>query len=116
MSGFTGNVALKAIETCAGFVIELIRQEVGRDLRGRLGAWLLRPAFRSARRRSDPAEVGGAPLLGVKGCCVIGHGKSNARAVMHGIRSAAEFHTSGVNAAIQREVHALGVRKEATPA
>ncbi len=116
MGGFTGNVALKAIETCAAFVIELIRQEVRRDLRGLLGAWLLRPAFRAARRRSDPAEVGGAALLGVKGSCVIGHGNSDPRAVMHGIRSAAEFHTSGVNAAIEGELRGLGLRKEATPA
>jgi phosphate acyltransferase len=116
MDGFTGNVALKAIESCAAFVIELIRQEVRRDLRGLLGGWLLQPAFRAARRRSDPAEVGGAPLLGVKGCCVIGHGNSDARAVMHGIRSAAEFHTSGVNAAIEAELLDLGARREATPA
>jgi phosphate acyltransferase len=116
MDGFTGNVALKTIESCAAFVIELIRQEVRRDLRGLVGGWLLQPAFRAARRRSDPAEVGGAPLLGVKGCCVIGHGNSDARAVMHGIRSAAEFHTSGVNAAIETELLGLGARREATPA
>jgi glycerol-3-phosphate acyltransferase PlsX len=116
MDGFTGNVVLKAVETCAELVIDLIREEIGRDLRERLGAWLLKPAFRAARRRSDPAEVGGAPLLGVKGCCVIGHGKSRARAVKHGIRSAAEFHTSGVNAAIESELGALGARKEAASA
>ena len=116
MGGFTGNVALKAIETCAAFVIELIRQEVRRDLRGLLGGWLLRSALRAARRRSDPAEVGGAPLLGVKGCCVIGHGKSDARAVMHGIRSAVEFHTSGVNAAIEAGLVDLSARREATSA
>jgi len=116
MDGFTGNVVLKACETLAEFVIDLIREEVGRDLRRKLGAFLLKPAFRAARRRSDPGEVGGAPLLGVKGCCVIGHGKSTARAVMHGIRTAAEFHTSGVNAAIEKELRALGARKEAASA
>jgi glycerol-3-phosphate acyltransferase PlsX len=116
MDGFTGNVALKAIESCAAFVVELIRQEVRGDLRGLLGAWLLQPALRAVRRRSDPAEVGGVPLLGVKGCCVIGHGNSTPRAVMHGIRSAAEFFTSGVNAAIELELRGLGVRREATPA
>ncbi len=113
MDGFTGNVVLKASETCAAFVIDLLRQEVGRDLRGRLGGWLLRPAFRAARRRSDPGEVGGAPLLGVKGCCVIGHGKSDARSVMHGVKMAAEFHASGVNAEIEAELRVLGARKEA---
>ena len=98
MDGFTGNVVLKACETLAEFVIDLIREEVGRDLRRRLGAWL--PEARLPRRPAAqrPGEVGGAPLLGVKGCCVIGHGRSTARAVKHGIRAAAEFHTSGVNA------------------
>jgi glycerol-3-phosphate acyltransferase PlsX len=60
--------------------------------------------------------VGGAPLLGVKGCCVIGHGKSTARAVMHGVRTAAEFHTSGVNAAIEWELRGLATGKEAASA
>ena len=116
MDGFTGNVVLKAVETCAEFVVDLVREEIGRDLRRRIGAFLLKPAFRAARRRSDPGEVGGAPLLGVKGCCVIGHGKSKPRAVMHGIRTAAEFHTSGVNAMIEAELGALGARQEAASA
>jgi glycerol-3-phosphate acyltransferase PlsX len=116
MDGFTGNVVLKAVETCVELVIDLIREEIGRDVRRRAGAWLLRPAFRAARRRSDPAEVGGAPLLGVAGCCVIGHGHSTPRAVMHGIRAAAEFHSSGVNTAIEAELSALGARKEAASA
>ena len=98
-------------------MIDLISEEVGRDLRGQVGALLLKPAFRAARRRSDPAEIGGAPLLGLKGCCVIGHGKSTARAVKHGIRTAAEFHSSGVNAAIEaRAASASGARKEAASA
>jgi len=116
MDGFTGNVVLKACETLAEFVIDLIREEVGRDLRGKAGAFLLRPAFRAARRRSDPGEVGGAPLLGVGGSCVIGHGKSKAPAVKHGIRTAAEFHTSGVNAAIGKELGALRASGEAASA
>jgi glycerol-3-phosphate acyltransferase PlsX len=114
--GFTGNVVLKASETLAELVIDLIRDEVGRDVRARVGAALLKPAFRAARRRSDPAEVGGAPLLGLRGCCVIGHGKSRPRAIMHGIRSAAEFHSSGVNGAIEAQLRALGPRKEARSA
>jgi glycerol-3-phosphate acyltransferase PlsX len=116
MDGFTGNVVLKACETLAELVVDTIRDEVGRDLRGRLGAALLKPAFRAVRRRSDPSEVGGAPLLGVKGCCVIGHGRSTAHAVRHGIRAAAEFHSSAVNAAIETELGALGGRKEAASA
>jgi glycerol-3-phosphate acyltransferase PlsX len=113
MDGFTGNVVLKACETLAEFVIDLIREEVKRDLRGRLGGWLLMPGFRAVRRRSDPAEVGGAPLLGMKGCCVIGHGKSNPLAIMHGIRTAAEFHSSNTNATIESELRALVPRDKA---
>ena len=59
----------------------------------KLGALLSRGAFRAIKQRIDPAEYGGAPLLGVKGCCVIGHGRSNAVAIKHGIRAAAEFFT-----------------------
>ncbi|MFN8091325.1 MAG: phosphate acyltransferase PlsX [Vicinamibacteria bacterium] len=116
MDGFTGNVVLKTCETLAEFVIELVREEVEKDARGRLGEWLLMPALREARRRSDPAEIGGAPLLGVRGCCVIGHGRSGAQAVRNGIRAAAEFHTSGVNAAIAAEARALGTAREAAGA
>jgi glycerol-3-phosphate acyltransferase PlsX len=107
MDGFTGNVVLKASETAAELVFEMLERAVPRGLRGRLGALLLRPAFAEVRRRADPAEVGGAPLLGLRGCCVIGHGKSDARAIEAGIRSAASFHASGVNAAIERELAAL---------
>jgi glycerol-3-phosphate acyltransferase PlsX len=116
MDGFTGNVVLKACETLAEFVIDLIREEVERDLRGRLGGWLLKPGFRTARRRSDPGEVGGAPLLGMKGCCVIGHGKSKPRAIMQGIRTAAEFSASGTNLTIESELRRLATRGEATSA
>ena len=116
MDGFTGNVVLKTCETLAEFIIELVREEVEKDARGRLGEWLLMPALRAARRRSDPVEIGGAPLLGVRGCCVIGHGRSRPQAVRNGIRAAAEFHTSGVNAAIAAEARALGAAREAAGA
>ena len=116
MDGFTGNVVLKACETLAEFMIELIREELLSSLRTRVGAWLSQPAFREVRRRSDPGEIGGAPLLGMQGCCVIGHGKSSPRAVMHGIRTAAEFFSSGVNDSIEAELRALGPREEAASA
>jgi glycerol-3-phosphate acyltransferase PlsX len=114
--GLTGNVVLKACETLAEFMIDLIREELRRDLRSRAGAWLSMPALRAVRRRSDSAETGGAPLLGVNGCCVIGHGKSSSHAIMHGIRTAAEFYRSGVNDAIEAELRHLGARKEARSA
>jgi glycerol-3-phosphate acyltransferase PlsX len=114
MDGFTGNVALKASETLAASIMLLLRQELERTALARFGALLSRRAFRAVKRRIDPSEYGGAPLLGVNGCCVIGHGRSNALAVKHGIRTAAEFFSSGVNAQIGGELRALGLNpKEA---
>ncbi len=113
MDGFVGNVALKSGETLAESIIHLLREELLRTPLTALGAWLSRPAFRAVRRRIDPSEYGGAPLLGVKGCCVIGHGRSDARAIKHGIRVAAEFFRSRVNQSIEAELRALGIRKEA---
>jgi len=113
MDGFTGNVVLKASETAAELVFELIQAGLPRGLRGALLAPFLRPAFEAVKRRSDPAEIGGAPLLGLRGCCVIGHGKSSARAIEAGIRTAAFFYTSGVNAAIEGDLRTLGRAAEA---
>ncbi len=116
VDGLTGNVVLKACETLAELVIEDLSEELMRSLRTRVGGWLSRPALEAVRRRTDAVEAGGAPLLGVGGCCVIGHGKSSARAVKQGIRMAAEFFTSGVNDAIQAELRPLGARMEARSA
>jgi glycerol-3-phosphate acyltransferase PlsX len=107
MDGFTGNVVLKASETAAELVFELIRAGLPRGLRGALAAFALKPAFQAVRRRSDPAQIGGAPLLGLRGCCVIGHGKSSALAIEAGIRTAAFFYRSGVNLAIESDLRML---------
>jgi len=115
MDGFTGNVVLKASETLAESMMHLIREELERTLLRRLGAGLSRGAFRAVKRRIDPAEYGGAPLLGLNGCCVIGHGRSDARAIQHGIRAAAEFHRSGVNGRIEAALRDLGARKGGEP-
>jgi phosphate acyltransferase len=113
MDGFTGNVALKASESLAESLMHLIREELMRTFPRRLGAWLAQGAFRAVKRRIDPSEYGGAPLLGLKGCCVIGHGRSNPMAIKHGIRAAAEFFRSGVNERIEKELRALGARRDA---
>jgi len=114
MDGFTGNVALKASETLAESMMHLIKEELMRTPVRKLGAMLSRGAFSAVKHRIDPDEYGGAPLLGVNGCVVIGHGRSTAVAVKHGIRVAAEFFTSGVNQRIGAELRALGARKEPT--
>jgi len=116
MDGFTGNVVLKASETLAEMLMEALKEELTRTPLRKLGAWLSRGAFRAMKQRIDPAEYGGAPLLGMRGCCVIGHGRSGAQAIRNGIRAAAEFFTSGVNESIEAELRALGARKEAAGA
>ncbi len=79
--GFSGNIVLKLSEGVATSIVELFREEVKRSLLTMLGALLIRPAIRRAVAKMDYAEYGGAMLLGVKGIVIIGHGRSNARAV-----------------------------------
>ncbi len=112
MDGFTGNVALKASETLAESLMHVIREELEATPVRKLGALLSRGAFRAVKRRIDPSEYGGAPLLGLGGCCVIGHGKSSPVAIKHGIRVAAEFYTSGVNRRIEQELKELGAVRD----
>jgi glycerol-3-phosphate acyltransferase PlsX len=89
--GFTGNVVLKTSESLARLVEAALRQEITRSLQASMGFLLSRDAFRSFKKRLDYTEYGGAPLLGVKGAVVIGHGSSNAHAVRNGIRALQEY-------------------------
>ncbi len=79
--GFVGNVVLKFAESMLGFTRGLLRDEIQKSLRLKLGALLMRPAFGALKRRLDYQEFGGAPLLGVNGIVVIGHGRSSERAI-----------------------------------
>ena len=88
--GFTGNIALKISESAADFFTVLLKEELEKGLVGKLGALLTRGAFRRFKKRVDYTEYGGAPLLGVGGMCIIGHGRSTAKAIKNAIRVAAE--------------------------
>ena len=101
--GFVGNVALKTSEGLSRLVREMLKASLTQTVTAQVGALLSRKAFNAFRRRLDPSEYGGAPLLGVRGVCIIGHGSSNDRAVMNGIRVAAEFAQAGVNDRLERE-------------
>ena len=90
MDGFVGNVLIKFAEGVTGAFAALIRAELRANLLTSLLALALRPAFARVRRRSDYAEWGGAPLLGVNGVVIIGHGRSNPRAIRNAVRVAAE--------------------------
>ena len=95
--GFVGNAVLKFGESFVDFLADAAREEVDKSWRTRLGAALMRPAFASLRRRLDYAEYGGAPLLGVDGVVIIGHGSSNVKAVRNAIGVARR--------AAEREIH-----------
>jgi phosphate acyltransferase len=99
--GFTGNVCLKVSESLADMLIQFLREEMGRTLSTKLAALLVRPAFRRLWKRVDYTETGGAPLLGINGACIIGHGASPTRAVKNGIRTAAEWVKADVNGHIR---------------
>jgi glycerol-3-phosphate acyltransferase PlsX len=101
--GFVGNVALKTSEGVGRFVREALRESLTRTVTAKVGALLSRQAFNDFRRRLDYREYGGAPLLGVRGVCIIGHGSSNDRAIFNGIRVAYEFAKGGTTAKIEHE-------------
>lgn len=88
--GFVGNVFLKTGEGVAETVLKIIKEELTRNRLNRLPLALLKPAFERVKRRLDYREYGGAPLLGVDGVCIIGHGRSDRYAVRQAISVAAQ--------------------------
>lgn len=89
--GFTGNVALKTSEGTTRAIFAVLEREVRRSLRGKLGALLLKPAFRALKRWLDPDVIGGAPLLGVDGVAVVCHGRASGKAIENAILGAARL-------------------------
>jgi glycerol-3-phosphate acyltransferase PlsX len=87
--GFTGNVALKALEGTIRSLLDALRLELRASVRGRLGGLLIRPAARRVRTRLDPETYGGAYLLGLRGLVVIAHGSSSRVAIANAVRLAA---------------------------
>jgi phosphate acyltransferase len=87
--GFTGNVALKALEGTIRTVIQGLRDEITATALGKVGGLLIRPASRRLRRRLDPDTYGGAYLLGLRGLAVIAHGNSSRTAIANAVRLAA---------------------------
>jgi len=110
--GFVGNVALKTSEGIGRFVRDVLRTSLNKTVTAQVGALLSRRAFNDFRRRLDYTEYGGAPLLGVRGVCIIGHGSSNDVAIYNGIRVAHEFSRSG---AIERMAQAFSRRPGTRP-
>src|SRR5580698_7024529 len=102
--GFVGNVALKAMEGVGKLVSVLLRESLKSTVTSQVGALLSQKAFKEFKKRLDYSEYGGAPLLGVRGVCIVGHGSSNEKAIMNGIRVAAEFAQAQVNSSIEQAI------------
>src|SRR5450631_966951 len=105
--GFVGNVVLKTSEGVANLVRTALKESLKATITRQVGALLSRSAFTDFKKRLDHTEYGGAPLLGVKGACIITHGSSNANAIKNAVRVAAEFSERGVNGSIERGLAAV---------
>jgi phosphate acyltransferase len=102
--GFVGNVALKTSEGVARLVRAVLKETLRATITRQVGAMLSRNAFSDFKKRLDHTEYGGAPLLGVKGVCIITHGSSNTNAIKNAIRVAAEFAEGRVTEKIAGEL------------
>jgi glycerol-3-phosphate acyltransferase PlsX len=119
--GFVGNVVLKSAESLAELMSRMLREELSRSLRTKLGALLAGPAFDRFRQRVDYTEYGAAPLLGLSGGCFIGHGRSNPRAMQSAIRRAMEFSDAQLDTKIgdklaEMHSHEAGLRNASNTA
>lgn len=102
--GFTGNVALKVSEGLVDMIRKMLQESLRATITRKIGYMLSRGAFKDFKKRVDYSEYGGVPLLGVRGVCIISHGRSNANAIRNAIRVAAEFAGGGVNERIEAEL------------
>jgi phosphate acyltransferase len=107
--GFTGNVALKLSEGLVEMVDDLLAEELQSTFSSQVGYLLSRRAYRRFRRRVDYSEYGGAPLMGVAGLCIVGHGRSSVKAVRNAVTMAARFASSNVLNRVEQEIASLGV-------
>ena len=105
--GFTGNVAIKVSEGVVGMVEALLAEEFSAAQEAHGGYQLAREAFEYFRARVDYSEYGGAPLLGVARPCVVGHGRSSAKAVRNAILMAHRFATGGLVPGLEQELSLL---------
>ena len=105
--GFVGNILLKTSEGVAESITKIIKQNVRKSPLAIAGAVLMRKVFTILKKQVDYAEYGGAPLIGINGCAIIGHGKSNAKAVKNAIFQAINFSSSNINADIEEKLAML---------
>jgi glycerol-3-phosphate acyltransferase PlsX len=109
--GFIGNVVLKAAESLGEMVSRMLRDEVTRTPFRKTGALILKGAFDDIKKRMDYSEYGGAPLLGVRGGCIVCHGRSSAKAIKNAIRVARDFAANRIDEKIHARIRDLHPRE-----
>ncbi|HAF94930.1 MAG: phosphate acyltransferase [Elusimicrobia bacterium GWF2_52_66] len=102
--GFTGNVVLKLSEGLAHSIFQIIKEQIRRKFTYKIGALLMKKIFTSLRKKMNPEEYGGAPLLGVNGVVLICHGKSTPKAIFNAIEAAGDLAASGLITQIQKHM------------
>ena len=102
--GFTGNVIIKLAQGVSKFLLDLLKEEITSSSVSKMGAMLAKPAFAAVKSRLDYREYGGAPLLGVDGVVIAGHGRSDAVAIRNGIGVAAQTVENKVLDAIKQDL------------
>ena len=110
--GFVGNLVLKASEGVASTISGLIKDYIRKSPVAITGALLMRKVFKLLKKQIDYAEVGGAPLIGIKGCVIVSHGKSNPRAMENAIYQAINYVDTGVNESIISRIKELKEKEE----
>ena len=105
--GFIGNIVLKTSEGAAETIGRLIKDEINKSgILQKIGALLLKPVFKGLKKATDYAEYGGAPLLGINGCVIIAHGKSNSKAIKNAIFQAVKYVENDVTGKIKESLKA----------
>ncbi|QSZ42661.1 phosphate acyltransferase PlsX [Sulfurimonas aquatica] len=105
--GFIGNLVLKTSEGVASTISQLIKDYIRKSPIAITGALLMRKVFKLLKKEIDYAEIGGAPLIGIKGCAIVSHGKSNSKAIENAIYQAINYVDTGVNEHIIARVQEL---------
>ncbi|MFP4028211.1 MAG: phosphate acyltransferase PlsX [Candidatus Brocadiia bacterium] len=98
--GFVGNVLLKTSESLTMKLVQYLKEEISKKFLRRIGFALCKDVFKAVRNSADYAEYGGAPLLGIDGVTIIGHGRSDAKAIENAVREARSFVSHKVNSSI----------------
>lgn len=102
--GFIGNIVLKTSEGIAHAMNKLIKNEAKQSPIAIIGALLMKGAFKNVKKHTDYDEYGGAPLIGVKGCVIVSHGKSTSKAIKNAIFQAIKFANSNIDSAIEKKL------------